>query len=103
STFERTVEAMSASFKITAVAALLVGAVPSAADSQEATIRSTAVVDLSFDEAEGAAEDRASAGSVKDDASPMNGATRVTSPFWNAREGRAARFDAAKNQFFQIA
>src|SRR5687768_15283894 len=71
--------------------------------AEEPTVRSTAVVDLSFDETEGAAEDRATAGAAKDSAQPFNGPTRVTSPFWNVRGGQAVRLDAAKTQFFQIA
>jgi len=71
--------------------------------AQEPTVRSTAVVDLSFDETEGAAEDRATAGAAKDSAQPINAPSRVSSPFWNVRGGQAARLDAAKTQFFQIA
>jgi hypothetical protein len=71
--------------------------------AQDTTVRSTAVVDLSFDEMDGPAEDRATAGAAKDAAQPMNAPARVTSPFWNVRGGRAVRFDAAATQFFQIA
>ncbi|MGC1273993.1 MAG: LamG-like jellyroll fold domain-containing protein [Planctomycetaceae bacterium] len=71
--------------------------------AQEPTIRSTAVVDLSFDETDGPAEDRATGGTVRDTAQPMNGATRVTSPFWNVTAGQAARLNPSGNPFFQIA
>ncbi|HEX6987639.1 MAG TPA: LamG-like jellyroll fold domain-containing protein, partial [Planctomycetaceae bacterium] len=73
------------------------------ATAQEPTVRSTAVVDLSFDEADGPAEDRATAGTAKDAAQPSVGDSRVTSPFWNVRGGRAARLDAAGYRFFQVA
>lgn len=71
--------------------------------AQEPTIRSTAVVDLSFDELEGTAQDRATGGTVSDAAQPVNGATRVSSPFWNVATGRAAHLKPSGNAFFQLA
>ena len=69
---------------------------------QESTVRSTAVVDLSFDDEE-AAEDRSTAGTATNTAQPKNGVSRFRSPFWNVTSGTAARFDATEKQYFEIA
>lgn len=75
----------------------------SVALSEETTVRSTAVVDLSFDQVEGPAEDAAVGGNAQDTATPMNEPSRIASPFWNVRGGQAVRFDASQTQYFQIA
>jgi hypothetical protein len=69
----------------------------------EPPVRPSAVLDLNFDEAEGAAQDRATPGAKKDAAEPINNPRRSQSPFWNVRNGLAAQFDANQKQFFQIA
>jgi hypothetical protein len=67
-----------------------------------AEIREQAVVDLSFDEADGPAKDAATAGSVDDVGTLAGGAERVPSPFWNHRDGRAVLLDSAKSQHVAI-
>jgi len=69
----------------------------------EPAIRPSAVLDLSFDETEGAAQDRAAPGAMKDTADAVNGPGRTQSPFWNSRNGLAAKLDANQKQFFQVA
>ncbi len=83
--------------------ALAAGAVGTHALAEESPVRPTAVVDLTFDEAEGVAEDRAGSGETKDSAQPMNAPERISSPFWNAQAGRSTKLDAAKVQYFQVA
>lgn len=75
-------------------------ALASAAQAQ--TIRSQAVVNLTFDEATGPALDSATTGAVADNATLMNGATRIRSPFWGQSGRQAVVLDAAARQFIQI-
>lgn len=66
-------------------------------------VRSQAVVDLTFDAPTGDALDSAAAGKQPDKVSLVNGARRVTSPFWNQPGKGALLLDAEKKQFVQIA
>src|SRR5258708_7952856 len=67
------------------------------------TVRSQAVVNLSFDEAAGDALDSATAGSAKDNGVLQNGAHRVKSPFWGQSGKQALVLDSGLRQFVQIA
>lgn len=71
--------------------------------SAEPALRPSAVVDLTFDETDGIAQDRAAPGATKDAAEPINSPGRAPSPFWNVRNGQSAQLDATRKQFFQIA
>ena len=73
--------------------------VPAAAQQ---AVRSTALVDLNFDEPAGVAQDRATAGVGSNDAVPVGEPARVPSPF-PGDQGRAVRLDSARGQFYQIA
>ena len=75
----------------------------SANADEPATVRSQAVVNLTFDEATGDALDSATVGAAKDNAALVNGATRVKSPFWGQSGKQAVVLDAAAKQFLQIA
>ena len=66
------------------------------------TVRSRAVVDLSFDEPTGDALDAAKAGRVKDKGQFIRGAQRVPSPFWNQKNKQALRLDANAKQAVRI-
>ena len=66
------------------------------------TIRSQAVVDLTFDDPAAVAVDRAQAGKSKDNGQLMGRARRVPSPFWNQRGKRAVIFNALRKQYIQI-
>ena len=85
---------------------LVIGAAQSAGANQPAagqaanTVRSSAVVDLGFDEAEGSAQ---SAGSQAVSGELKNGAQRVDSPFWGQEGKRAILLNAARKQTVQIA
>jgi len=83
------------------VAALCISA-PSSAEAQQ-TLRSQASVNLTFDEAEGPFKDSATVGQSADDGQPINDPARVSSPFWNQDGKRAVQFDAAKQQYIEIA
>ncbi|MEX0701085.1 MAG: hypothetical protein WD069_03230 [Planctomycetales bacterium] len=65
-------------------------------------LRPQAVIDLSFDEDAGEAQDRAAAGETRDAGKLQNGALRVASPFWNNKQGRAALLDGTKKQFVEV-
>lgn len=67
------------------------------------SIRSQAVVNLSFDEKSGDAVDTAGAGQQSNNGSFKNGATRVASPFWAQSGRRALLLDADKKQYVEIA
>lgn len=67
------------------------------------TVRSQALVNLTFDEAGGEALDSAAAGAAKDNGTLQNGAARVKSPFWGQSGKQAVVFDAAAKQFIQVA
>lgn len=69
---------------------------------EPATIRSQAVVSLSFDESQGNAADSATAGATKDDAVFVNGPQRIRSPFWGQKGKQALIFDANAKQYAQI-
>lgn len=86
-----------------AVAILVFTACARPAPSAEKTIRSAAVVDLTFDENAGDALDRAVNGKSKDTGKLINGARRVASPFWNQRGKKALLFNAARKQYVQVA
>jgi len=75
----------------------------SARADESATVRSQAIVSLTFDEAAGDALDSAAVGAAKDNAAILNGATRVKSPFWGQSGKKAVVLDAAAKQFLQIA
>lgn len=66
------------------------------------TVRSQAVIDLTFDEPKGDALDSASAGKHSDRGQFVNGARRVSSPFWNQRGKRAAIFNARRKQYIRL-
>lgn len=66
------------------------------------TIRSQAVVDLTFDDPAAAAIDRAKAGKSKDNGQLMARARRVPSPFWNQRGKKAVIFNALRKQYIQV-
>ncbi len=70
---------------------------------EPATVRPQAVVNLTFDEATGDALDSAAAGTAKDTAAFVAGATRVKSPFWGQSGKQAVVLDAAAKQFLQVA
>lgn len=70
---------------------------------QEATVRSQAVVQLSFDEPNGAALDSAVAGSAKDYGTLAGNPVRVSSPYWGHKGKQALQLDAAAKQYVQIA
>jgi hypothetical protein len=67
------------------------------------SVRSRAVVDLTFDEPNGDAQDAANAGAVKDVAKLTNALPRINSPFWNQRGNKAVRLDANRKQVISIA
>jgi hypothetical protein len=71
-----------------------------AADSP--TVRSRAVVNLSFDEESGDALDSATAGGAPDKGTLQNGAVRISSPFWGQSGKRAVVLEAASRQFVQV-
>lgn len=66
-------------------------------------VRSQAVVNLTFDEVSGDAYDSAALGVQKDNGRPVNGASRVESPFWGQRGKQAMRVDAGGKQFVELA
>lgn len=75
----------------------------SAAADDPPTVRSQAVVNLTFDEAAGAGLDSAQVGAANDSALLQNGAVRIRSPFPGQSGKQAVVLDAAARQFIQIA
>ncbi len=71
--------------------------------AQDSPIRSKAVLQFSFDEANGDATDSATTGTVKDAGQLINGASRVKSPFAGQKGKTALIVDAARKQFAQVA
>ncbi len=67
------------------------------------TVRSQAVVNLSFDEESGDALDSATAGGAKENGAIQNGGSRIRSPFWGQSGRQAVGLDAASRQFVQVA
>ncbi|MGQ0636253.1 MAG: hypothetical protein ACT4QC_16690 [Planctomycetaceae bacterium] len=65
-------------------------------------LRSEAVVNLTFDEPTGPALDIATAGTVKDNGSPINGPSRIRSPFWNQSSRQALALEADSRQAIRI-
>lgn len=82
---------------------LLVTPSASALFAQDATVRSQAVVNLTFDEPSGDAQDSATAGAAKDTGVLVNAPARIRSPFWNQTGKQALVLDAGAKQFVQIA
>ncbi len=75
---------------------MLLGQAPA---GDEDSIRSQAVVNLTFDEVSGAAYDSAATGFKKDNGRLTTGAERVESPFWNQRgKVRSASTQVAKER-----
>lgn len=66
------------------------------------SIRSQAVVNLTFDEPAGDAKDSATAGKQADVGKVKNGAQRVASPFWGQSGKRAFIFDAGRKQSIEL-
>jgi len=73
-----------------------------AGDAFAQSVRSEAVVNLTFDEVSGDAYDSAVGGGEKDHGGLRNGARRVESPFWNQRGKQALWLSAPGKQFVQI-
>ncbi|HET6423351.1 MAG TPA: hypothetical protein VFG20_06690, partial [Planctomycetaceae bacterium] len=71
--------------------------------AQEATVRSRAVVNYTFDEESGPAIDSATAGQGPNAGTLTNTPPRVPSPFWNQTGKRAVLLTAAQQQFVEIA
>ncbi|HEY2253893.1 MAG TPA: hypothetical protein VGH74_22615 [Planctomycetaceae bacterium] len=95
-------------FSIVAIAAVLFAwpighSAVQIARADEPSVRSQAIVNLTFDEPTGDALDSASVGAAKDNAAFVNGARRVKSPFWGQSGKQAVILDAAAKQFLQIA
>jgi len=67
------------------------------------TVRSRAVVDLTFDEPNGDALDSAKAGAAKDVGKLTNALPRINSPFWNQSGKKAVRLNADRKQVISIA
>jgi hypothetical protein len=70
--------------------------------AQPNSIRSQAVIDLSFDEPSGNPVNRAKRGSGKDAATLVNGPRRVDSPFWNQSGRQALLLNAARKQYVRL-
>lgn len=70
---------------------------------QEATVRSRAVVNYTFDEETGPAIDSATSGQAPNVGTLTNNLPRVPSPFWNQRGKRALQLTAAQQQCVEIA
>ena len=75
----------------------------SAAQEQNASIASQAVIHFSFGEDAGPAKDTATAGSVSDEGKLVNDPVRVGSPFWNQNGKKALQLDATKQQYVEVA
>lgn len=67
------------------------------------TVRSKATVNFTFDEENGPAKDSAAAGQSAEEGKLVNDPVRVPSPFWNQRGKKAIQFDAARQQFLEVA
>lgn len=85
------------------VGSALFSAFPAVRAQDSASIRSQAVVNLTFDEPAGEALDSATAGAFKDNGTLQNGTLRVKSLFWGQSGKQAVILDAAARQFIQIA
>lgn len=72
------------------------------AGSQAATVRSTAVVDLGFNEKSGPAVDTATGGQANNTGRLLAGARRVPTPFSTTTGGRALLLEAGRKQFVQV-
>ena len=70
---------------------------PAVAERVPRTIRSTAIVDFSFEEPNGDARDGELIGKI------ANGTRRVPSPFWGQSGGKAILLNAGRKQLVQIA
>lgn len=79
-----------------------IGLFSASASAQEATIRSKAVLNFTFDEDSGAAKDTATAGQAADEGKFVNDAQRVASPFWNQSGKKAVQLDAGRQQYIEI-
>lgn len=88
--------------RLSIVVCTAVFAIADSAVAQQ-TIRSQAVVNFTFEEAEGPFKDSAAVGQTADEGKPINDPARVSSPFWNQAGKRAVQFDAAKSQSIEIA
>lgn len=75
---------------------------PAMVGAQSPSVRSQATVDLTFDEVSGPALDGAAHGAAQDHATLVNGAARVSSPFWNQAGKRAVVLDGAARQSIRI-
>ena len=71
-------------------------------EARAQTVRSRAVVNLTFDETAGDALDSSTAGAARDNAALASGATRRSSPFSGQGGRQAVSLDAAAKQFVQI-
>lgn len=67
------------------------------------SVRSQATVNFTFDEDAGPVKDSATAGQSMEEGQLKNDPVRVTSPFWNQTGKKALQFDAAKQQFVEVA
>ncbi|MBI1347707.1 hypothetical protein GC163_15640 [bacterium] len=74
-----------------------------AAAQEPPALSAQATVRLGFEEADGPALDTATVGTSADNASLQNGATRVSSPFWNQSGHKAVQLDSTQQQFLEIA
>lgn len=86
---------------IAAVAAL--AAMVPGENSEAASVRSDAVVHLTFDEKSGDAVDTAAKGEKSNNGKLVNGPTRITSPFWGQTGRRALLLDGGRKQYVEIA
>jgi hypothetical protein len=75
---------------------------PAAFADDPPTIRSQAIVNLTFDETSGDSLDTATAGAVQDRGLLFGGAARVRSPFRGPAGNQAIFLDAAASQYVQI-
>lgn len=73
------------------------------ASGQDESIRSKAVVNFTFDEESGSANETATAGQFADEGKLINDPSRVPSPFWNQTGKKAIQLDAARQQYIEIA
>ena len=72
------------------------------AGSQAATVRSTAIVALGFNEKSGPAVDTATGGQANNTGRLLAGARRVPTPFSTTTGGRALLLEAGRKQFVQV-
>ncbi|MGQ0636252.1 MAG: hypothetical protein ACT4QC_16685 [Planctomycetaceae bacterium] len=83
--------------------ALIAGGYRPALATDGPSIRSQAVVNLTFDEVAGDALDTALVGAAKDNARLIGNAGRVRSPFWNQAGRKALVLEDAGREYAQIA